>query len=995
MRQYLRGITRLGYVLISLLLLAVFPGVSSPQGVGEDPPFDLMSISDILEMPASEVVMRRRVETHGRVYFHDPENGFAIIGQGNHLICIKGVQSSLNRGDLIRVRGKTRRTFQHNTAIRVETVQLLKSDSPKSLFSPRELNFDEVRLDHHDCGWVTTEAVVKAAQLSRDLTAVFVCQQESTKFLVCCPFLPDEKFARDLIGSRIRLTGNLRSTGEDGKRLKNRIMCPREQIQVLEAATTAPAAIADRTKTTAISIESPTVSSEKDLEYIATGQITLVTSKGFFIQTTKSGRYISNIHQLPLVPGTIVDIHGRRPQQSGRAAAAALVYIRRFLELPAPVDAEDIPDLNQKHLLNRRVAFRGIIQAVEKVGDSVRLHVDSKAGKFRASILSTPHDYNIDVGSHVEMIGVLIKKPTYRNAFLVYVATEEDIIVTRKPGRFRLLDLAAVFSIALALLVTGVTGAKSLRSNRGEQHNTTNVPARLTQSLESIQDGILIVDQNQTVLFANQMFCEQLRINVGAGDSSDDVRSQIVGRVSNGDFLTEWDRLKTSPNDRFEITVRLPLEENGIVSSLEVFSSPVNDKRGETVARLWTFHDITEKEQLQESLLTAKKQEAIGRLVSGFAHDFNNLLTGIQGNLFVVQLDPSKCVGDFKDNLSAASNASKRATTLVAKLLGFSRKTRLEFGVVKINDLVHRMMQLAGPSQIPDGVWKLELGDKLPKVKLDEAQVEQVVLNLLLNAVDAIRYGGEMNIRTYATDVSRDGRPYEQFVVLSVSDTGVGMSPTTLSQIFEPFFTTKHGEGTGLGLAMCEGIVQQHGGWIECDSEEGTGSEFRVFLPTNVDETQEDQPTITVPSDFFTDRKILVVDDEELIRSTSASMLRSRGAVVHTAEDGQSALEFLAKRSDIDLILLDWLMPGTNGSEVLRDIRIRNPDITTFICTGCAYDIGDIARIANVSPDAVIQKPFEPDDIAEKLGLTWKPFDSNAPLRLQQPDTTTPRKKLA
>ncbi len=738
MRQYLHGISRLGYVVVSLLLLAAFPGVSSARSVEEEPPFDLMPISDILEMPASEVLMRRRVETHGRVYFHDPENGFAIIGQGNQLICIKGVQSLLNRGDLIRVRGVTRQTFQYNTAIRAETVQLLKSDSPKSLFSPRELNFDEVRLDHHDCGWVTTDAVVKAAQLSRDLTAVFACRQGSTKFLVYCPFLPDEKFARDLIGSRIRLTGNLRSGGEDAQRLKNRIICPLEQIQVLKSATTSPEANAGSTKTAATASGSPTKSG---VEYIATGQITLVTPKGFFIQTTQSGRYVLNSHKLPLVPGTVVDIHGTQPREPGRGpAVASLVYIRRFLELPAPVDVEEIPDLNLEHPLNRRVAARGTVLSVEKVGNGLRLHLESKLGKFAAMILSAPPNYNIDVGFHVEAIGVFSKKPARKDSFSVLVADEENVIITGRPAQFRLLDLAAVLSIALALLVTGVTGAKSLRSSRGEQHNTTDVPAPLKQSLESIRDGILIVDQNQTVLFANQMFCEQLRINVEAGDSSDDVRSQIDGRVPNGDFLAEWDRLNTTPNDRFETTVRLSLEENEIVSSLEVFSSPVNDKRGDTVARLWTFHDITEKEQLQESLLTAKKQEAIGRLVSGFAHDFNNLLTGIQGNLFVVQLDPNKCVGDFKDNLSAASNASKRAASLVAKLLGFSRKTRLEFGIVTINDLVQRMLQLAGPNQLPDGVWQLELGDKMPKVKLDEAQVEQVVLNLLLNAVDAIRF---------------------------------------------------------------------------------------------------------------------------------------------------------------------------------------------------------------------------------------------------------------
>jgi len=383
--------------------------------------------------------------------------------------------------------------------------------------------------------------------------------------------------------------------------------------------------------------------------------------------------------------------------------------------------------------------------------------------------------------------------------------------------------------------------------------------------------------------------------------------------------------------------------------------------------------DITERKRLEEQLYRSQKLEAIGRLSGGVAHDFNNLLGLIIGYSEALQerIPPDD---SYREAVDEIQNAGKRAAALTQQLLAFSRKQVLEPRILNLNaiitDIEKMLRRLVGENIAID----LLLASDTGMVKADRSQIEQVILNLVVNARDAMPEGGKLTIETGNWMLDRSTvlrHPYVipgLYAMLKVTDTGCGMDAELQSHIFEPFFTTKEkGKGTGLGLATAYGVIKQSGGYIWVDSEVGKGTAFRIYLPevnATPDVVEEPKLATKVSTD---QRTILVVEDEPSLRKLTRKTLRDAGHKVFEAADATQALELSRKtRESIDLLLTDVIMPGMSGKKLAEVLVAERMGISVLFMSG--YTDGELATHGALQEGtAILRKPFTRDELLRQV----------------------------
>jgi two-component system, cell cycle sensor histidine kinase and response regulator CckA len=394
---------------------------------------------------------------------------------------------------------------------------------------------------------------------------------------------------------------------------------------------------------------------------------------------------------------------------------------------------------------------------------------------------------------------------------------------------------------------------------------------------------------------------------------------------------------------------------------------------GEIIGCIGLAVDVTERKALELEMRHAQKMEAVGRLAGGIAHDFNNLLTVITGysDLTLLSLDPND---PLRSNLDEVNKACDRAAGLARHLLAFSRKQVLSPKVLNLNTTVSEMKKMMPPLIGEDIELVIELSPELGQVKADSGQIEQIIANLVVNARDAMPLGGELAITTSNVDLGDEiGHRYEsvqpgRYVLVTVSDTGHGMPPETMRHIFEPFFTTKEvGKGTGLGLSTVYGIVKQSGGYISVDSEVGQGTTFKIYLPQVDDEVGENEtrPTFTglVPGKEI----VLLVEDDNQVRSVAAMALEISGYDVLTAANGEDALLVCeGYHNKIDLLLTDVVMPRMSGQELSSRLLRLRPDTRVLYMSG--YSENAIIHHGVMEDGAdFIEKPFSPETLTRRI----------------------------
>jgi signal transduction histidine kinase/ActR/RegA family two-component response regulator len=405
---------------------------------------------------------------------------------------------------------------------------------------------------------------------------------------------------------------------------------------------------------------------------------------------------------------------------------------------------------------------------------------------------------------------------------------------------------------------------------------------------------------------------------------------------------------------------------------LESTSNTILDSEG-TGRLVIVNRDITDRRRLEEQFRQSQKMEAVGRLSGGIAHDFNNILGVITGYGEILQ-ERMKRDDALAGCVDEILNASRRAAQLTRQLLAFSRQQVLEPKVVELNMIVRDTEKMLRRVIGEDIEFNTVLDPLLSNIKADQGQIEQVILNLAVNARDAMPDGGELKITTQNAvmsdlDVQRYSYPVKpgRYVLLTVSDTGIGMAQATQAHIFEPFFTTKEkGKGTGLGLATVYGVVKQSDGYIEVHSELGVGTIFKIYLP-RVEGAVEVEKDNGVPSASLNGQEtILLVEDEDALRILTRNVLRSMGYTVLEACDGEKACEVSRQfGAEIHLLVSDVVMPGMNGPALAEKLVVERPTIKVLYIsgyTGQAVGQGVLPAGCNF-----LTKPFTRDQLAHKV----------------------------
>jgi PAS domain S-box-containing protein len=481
--------------------------------------------------------------------------------------------------------------------------------------------------------------------------------------------------------------------------------------------------------------------------------------------------------------------------------------------------------------------------------------------------------------------------------------------------------------------------------------------------IERLGQAIFLQNQQHRYVAANVRFCQIVGRTeaevIGATDADlfDPLRAAAHAKEVNA-VLSEGKNIET---DEEEII-------DGRRIQMRRVLTPVHDASGQTTAVLGICWDVTEQRRLEAHVHQASKMDAIGQLAGGIAHDFNNLLTVILGNLDFILGGLAKSDPNYELALSA-QNAATRAASLTQQLLGFSRRHHLDWLPTNLNVVVTEVVALLRRTIDPLIRIETHLPDDLWSVLADPAQLNQVLMNLCLNARDAITGPGAITIDTAclnAAEVQRtkglSGRSGE-FIRLRVSDTGSGMSDSVKARIYEPFFTTKEvGKGTGLGLAMVFAIVRQHKGWIDCWSEPGKGTRFDIYLPRGEAAKVISPECVTPLPRRLGKGTILVVDDEELIRRFATNTLQSRGYTVIQAVDGQEAVDIYSRHPGrIDIVLLDLTMPVLSGHEAFRQLLNLNPRVQVVFASGYAAE--QLSEMEKELMAGFVKKPYRPDEL--------------------------------
>ncbi len=419
-----------------------------------------------------------------------------------------------------------------------------------------------------------------------------------------------------------------------------------------------------------------------------------------------------------------------------------------------------------------------------------------------------------------------------------------------------------------------------------------------------------------------------------------------------------------SHNEVFNARMR---KKNGPSIDVEVSASSVIYNGKKTL--ILSVLDISDRIILEKHLIHAQKMQSLGTLAGGIAHNFNNLLMGIQGNASMVLMEIDQRHPYYR-NLENIEKLVKNGSNLTNQLLGYAQEGKYEVKPVDLNHVVKETSDTFGAAR-KDIKISLDLIRRIYGLQADQGQIEQMLINLYVNAADAMPDGGELFIKTLnVTDKDMQNKPYRpkkgNYVMLTVRDTGSGMDSETMERIFEPFFTTKGlAKGTGLGLASTYGIVKGHGGYIDVDSREGLGTTFNIYLPSTA--------KMLVREGESSDRlqigtgTILLVDDEEIILYAGEQMLNKLGYKVLVAKSGREALEIYKENQDtIDLVLLDMVMPAMGGGETYEKMKEICSDIKVLLSSGYSLD-GQATEIMNKGCDGFIQKPFSLKELSQKV----------------------------
>ena len=508
-------------------------------------------------------------------------------------------------------------------------------------------------------------------------------------------------------------------------------------------------------------------------------------------------------------------------------------------------------------------------------------------------------------------------------------------------------------------------GRDITKRKRAEEAHT-----RLATAVEQAAEAIVITDTSGKILYVNPAFekITGFTVQEAVGQNTRILKS---GKYDSAFYRQMWDSLTQGKVWSGRITNK---KKNGALYEEEMTISPICDSAGRVINYVAVKHDVTQEVALEEQLRQIQKMESVGQLAGGVAHDFNNILTVIQGNASLL-LEAKNLSEADADQAKQIINAAERAAGLTRQLLLFGRKQAMQPAHLNLNQVVGNMTKMLQRILGEDIALRSDYSPVLPLVFADAGMIEQVLLNLAVNARDAMSVGGQLVIATASKTIGQECTQQNpaaapgQYVCLSVSDTGCGIAPGNLSHIFEPFFTTKEiGKGTGLGLATVYAIVKQHRGWIEVDSQVGKGTTFCIHLPVAREISAKQNTTAVIPELPRGNEVILVVEDEQAVRLLVGNLLQRCGYAVLSAVSGIDALNLWKQRKDgIQLLLTNMVLPdGMMGRELAEKLKGEKPQLKVI------YTSGYSASVVGKGPSLVegvnfLQKPYHPQNLAQTV----------------------------
>ncbi|MCB2200905.1 PAS domain S-box protein [bacterium] len=528
---------------------------------------------------------------------------------------------------------------------------------------------------------------------------------------------------------------------------------------------------------------------------------------------------------------------------------------------------------------------------------------------------------------------------------------------------FRFLGLAALFGVFL--LIHRYLISRSLaRQLRGE---VASERSRLSQVVQSTRTLIVQANKNAIITYVNPSVLNIL------GYDPDEIVGKHYLRIlfpEDRQAVSEIIRNQMQASKKTSTLQCRLVSKDGDVHWYGFTISLTQDAKGETVGMTAIGQDISERKDLEERLNQSQRMEAIGMLAGGVAHDFNNLLTAITGYTELAQFD-SRDNPEMMDNLNEIEKATRSAAELTRQLLAFSRKQTLQPRLLNLNSVVLDRITMLKRLIGEDIRLEVDLADELWSVHADPGQIEQVIINLAVNARDAMPGGGWLTIHTRnrtILETSEKGIPPGEYVELDIKDTGTGIPPEMQERIFEPFFTTKEkGRGTGLGLATVYGIITQSDGYLKLESAEGEGSTFFILLPREVKALKNLDAVSTAGKVGGGSERILVVEDEDSVRSLATAVLRRRGYTVYEASNGEEALELIRVLDrPVHLMLTDVIMPKLNGPELAEKMLDIWPGTNIMFMSGYTASYIEDRGLLNRGYQLLV-KPFRTEDLARRI----------------------------
>lgn len=958
------------------------PVSTSPFAVESKP--ELMDIRSIRSLTKAQASQRLRVRIQGVVTWASAIDQTLFMKDETGAIYVRSWQEGLRAGHLVEVQGIT----DPGGVARMVADATVRIIGQSNLPVPSRIDLRDLASEAFDCAWVELEGVVR----SMDPLPVAVLRLSSDQGDFTATVLPVGKAIPEslLIDSRVRLRGVSTPVPNNRDQLIGVLLrLPNwESIEVLRPAPADPFAIEIRP---ASAVQHGVLALLGLHRIRLQGMVTLVgADQEFHLQDASGGIRIVTVQTNAIAAGDTVEVAGfpRITPRSSFLEEAIFRHVRGPWKIePRPVRSEDI--LPQGRYDQELVVLEGMLLGDAGGSTLPSLLVQSGTVVFRAQFDTANRAKTAPVwraNSLVRLTGVCAVQWGERNvprSFVLQMRDPSDVVVLQRPPWWSWRHAMLLGAVLLALVLASFGWVGFLKRKvrlQTEQvrlrfESEAGLQIRFALVWETSADGMRMTDAEGTTVQVNEAYCRMVQ---KSREELERHSLAIVYKAGDRQRILEAYKSRFAHEDiSARQETRLALW-NGRDIWFEVSNTFFNQP-GQPRLVLSQFRDVTdrkraeeEKAKLQAQLLQAQKMESVGRLAGGVAHDFNNMLQVILGNV-ALALEHATPGSQLSEDLHEIQNSAQRSADLTRQLLAFARKQTVNPRVLDLNDTVEGMLKMLHRLIGEHIHLSWNPGNGLWPVKIDPAQIDQILANLTVNARDAIATEGKVIIETrnMALDdafaqTHPDCQPGE-YVMLAVSDTGKGMDPAAKGHLFEPFFTTKElGKGTGLGLATVFGIVKQNFGLIDVYSEVGHGTTVKIYLP------RSESPATPVMAaeqslSLRGSETVLLVEDEEQILTLGQRILAQQGYQVLMARGPKEAIKLASEHSGpIQLLVTDVVMPTMNGKELMSRIQELQPGIKCLFMSGYTADL--IAHHGVLAEGIqFIQKPFTISTLAEKV----------------------------